>query len=346
MQSAAGFFDMFTIYLGDRLGYYHLLADDGPLTSSELASRSGTHERYAREWLEQQAATGLLEVTNPAAPALARRFYLPEGHDEVLADRDNLNYFAPMAQLVAGAVFPLSALVQAYRTGGGVRFEDYGPDLREGQARMNRAMFLKQLGQEWLPAMPDVHRRLQADHQARIADIGCGAGWSSIGMAKCFPRVRVDGFDSDQASIEMAKANASEEGLTSRVRFDVRDAADSEFAGRYHLVTAFECIHDMSQPVAALRTMRQLVHEDGAVLVMDERTHESFTPSVGGFEAFLYGCSVVHCLPAGMSEDPSACTGAVMRPDTMRRYALEAGYREVEILPIDHPMFRFYRLLL
>jgi SAM-dependent methyltransferase len=345
-QSALGVFDIFTIHLGDRLGFYEVLSTDGPLTSPELAARTGTHERYAREWLEQQAVAGILEVDETNGGNGVRRFCLPSGNEEVLAQRDSLNYLAPLAQIIAGAVRPIDALLAAFRTGGGVPFADYGDDLREGQARINRAAFLYQLGTEWLPAIPDVHSRLSGGKVARVADVGCGAGWSSIGIALNYPNVRVDGFDLDGPSIELARANAGQYSVGERARFFVRDAGDPGLAGQYDLVTAFECIHDMSNPVGALRAMRGLAKDDGMVLVVDERVGEEFQPGASVVERLMYGFSVLHCLPSGMADQPSAGTGAAMRPSTLRRYALDAGFRDVEILPIDNFLFRFYRLLL
>ena len=194
---ASGTFSMFSIYVGDRLGLYRALAEGGPATSAELSSRTGTHERYIREWLEQQTVAGILEVEDENQDTGSRRYSLPPGHAEPLVDRESLNYVAPIAQLLAGAVRPLPALLEAYRNGGGVSFDEYGSDLREGQAAINYPAFLQQLPNEWLPAMPDVHARLQqADLPARIADIGCGYGWSSLGMARGYPNAQVDGFGS------------------------------------------------------------------------------------------------------------------------------------------------------
>jgi 2-polyprenyl-3-methyl-5-hydroxy-6-metoxy-1,4-benzoquinol methylase len=345
LQSTRGTFEMFSVYLGVRLGFYETLAAaGGGLTSPELAARTGTAERYVREWLEQQAVAGILDVDDETAEARTRRFSLPAAYREVLVDQDSLNYLAPLARLVAGAVRPLASVVDAYRTGSGVPYADYGADLREGQAGINRAMFLQQLGSEWLPAMPDVHARLQAAPQARIADLGCGAGWSCIGMAASYPNVLVDGFDLDEASIALARANAAAAGLADRVTFHVRDAGDPELAGRYDLVTAFECVHDMAQPVRALRAMRGLAGADGAVLVADERVGEVFSVSGNDVDWMMYGWSILHCLPVGKAEAPSAETGTVLRPETLRRYASEAGFRGVEIVPVDNLFFRFYRL--
>ena len=257
LKATSGLFDIFALYIGDRLGFYRHLAGAGWLTSSELAQRAEADERYVREWLEQQTVTGVLDVEDEREDALSRRYRLPNGHAEVLAERESSNYLAPLAQLAVGAVFPISSVLDAYRHGGGVSFADFGRDLREGQANINRNLFLNELGQEYLPAIADVHERLQATPAARIADIGCGAGWSSIGMAQSYPHVQVDGFDVDDASIELAWANAVKHGVTDRVTFHARDATDASFNGRYDLVTAFECVHDMGNPVSALHTMRR-----------------------------------------------------------------------------------------
>jgi len=335
--------DLLNIYLGDRLGLYRALADGGPATSAELASRASIHERYAREWLEQQAVTGLLEVDDPGKAAAERRYSLPRGHDEVLLDLNSLQYLAYVGRFAAclGAAMP--KVLDAFRTGGGVSWAEYGADAREGQAEVNRPIFLALLGTEWLPKVPDVHARLEADPPARVADIGCGAGWSSIAIAKAYPQARVDGFDLDEPSIELARANAAEHGVADRVSFQVQDVADPSLAGRYDLVVAFEMLHDLSRPVEALRVMRGLLADGGAVMIMDEKVAETFTAPGDDLERFFYGFSTLCCLPAGMAEQPSAATGTVMRPDTMRRYALEAGFQDVEVLPIEHDLFRFYR---
>ncbi|GAB2964911.1 class I SAM-dependent methyltransferase [Hymenobacter coalescens] len=344
-QALLGTFDLFSIYLGVKLGYYQALAQSGPLTAAQLARRTGTDARYAREWLEQQAVAELLRVDDEAAPAEQRRFALPPAHAEVLTDEASPQYLAPLAQLAAGVVHPLPAVVAAYRSGGGLPFAAYGPDMREGQAAQNRTMFLQQLGQEWLPAIPDVHARLQARPAARVADIGCGAAWSAIGMAQCYPGIQVDGFDLDEESVALARANVAAAGLTDRVRIHWQDAANASLAaGHYDLVTAFECIHDMAQPVAVLRAMRRLAGPQGAVLVMDERVAEQFTVSGDPVERLMYGWSILHCLPVGKAQEPSAETGTVMRPATLARYARGAGFGRTEILPVEQPFFRFYRL--
>jgi 2-polyprenyl-3-methyl-5-hydroxy-6-metoxy-1,4-benzoquinol methylase len=226
-----------------------------------------------------------------------------------------------------------------------VPYEEYGQDTREAIAYANRPQFINLMGSEWLPAVPDVHKRLQADPPARVADIGCGSGWSSISIARAYPKARVDGFDLDEESIAEARSNAAAEGLADRVNFRVQDAADPKLSGHYDLAIAIECIHDMSRPVEALSAMRSIVGGDGAVIVVDERVGETFVAPSDEVERLMYGFSILHCLAVGMAEQPSAGTGTVMRPAILRRYATEAGFSRVEVLPIENDFWRFYRLV-
>ena len=344
-EKIIGAMEVASVYLGDRLGLYRAMADGGSATSAELAERTGTHERYVREWLEQQAVMGILEVEGGEEDGSARRYMLPEGHAEVLLDQDSLSYLAPVARFTMGLVRPLPALVGAFRTGDGLPYAHYGADAREGQADANRPMFVNLLGSEWLPTVSDVHQRLQADPPARAADVGCGMGWSSISIARAYPNVRVDGYDLDEPSIELARYNAEEAGVADRVTFQVRDASDPTLEGRYDLATAFECVHDMGRPVEALGAMRRMVGEEGAVIVADERVPDSFGAPGDDTDRLMYGWSVLFCLPTGLADEPSVGTGTVMRQQTLRRYAEEAGYRGMEVLPIENDLWRFYRLL-
>ena len=341
-------FDMQSVYLGDRLGYYRALADaDGPLTSGELAVRTGTVERYAREWLEQQAVTGFLTVADEPpddAPdhALHRRFALPAGHAEVFTDELSPNHLVPLARLLCGVGKQLPALLEAYRSGGGVSWAQQGDDAREAQAAANRPLFLGTLGQEYLPSIPDIDAALRGG--GRLADVGCGVGWSSIGIALAYPDATVDGYDVDAPSIEAARRNAAESGVADRVRFHLADVATLTDSGGYDVVTAFECVHDLPDPVGVLSAVRALAGETGTVLVMDERVAETFTAPGDETERLMYGYSLMCCLPDGMAHPPSAGTGTVMRPDTLRRYAVDAGFAGIDILDVEDMLFRFYRL--
>jgi hypothetical protein len=285
--SLLGMVDILTLYIGDRLGLYAALAEHGPLTSLELAELTETQERYVREWLEQQAVSGVLEVFDTQLPAALRRYDLSPAHAEVLLDRDSLNYLAPLARIMVSVAGPLPRLLEAFTDGGGVAWSELGADAREGQADAYRPIYLKLLGKEWLPRIPSVHARLRDNPSAQIADFGCGAGWGSIGLAQAYPLARVDGFDLDAEAIELARQNAADYGLRRRIAFHVRDAADSSLVGQYDLVTVFEALHDMAQPVEALRTMRQLLAPGGAVLVVDERVADRFTAPGDDVERLL-----------------------------------------------------------
>jgi 2-polyprenyl-3-methyl-5-hydroxy-6-metoxy-1,4-benzoquinol methylase len=339
---AIGAFDLFSVHIGERLGLYRVLADKGPLTSSELAEAAGIHERYAREWLEQQAASDILAAEGDDEGS--RRFRLPEGHDEALLDVSSLNYIAPIARAVLASIRPIDALLEAMRTGGGVPYADYGEDLHEAQAAFTRPLFQNLLGSEWLGGVPEIRDRLLADPPARVADVACGQGRSSIEIARAYPKVHVHGIDSDMASIGFARKNLEGSGVEDRVAFHDRDAADAGLAGRYDLVTIFEALHDMSYPVEVLRAARGLLADGGVMLIGDERTEESFTAPAGETERLYYGFSIFHCLPVGMVGEGAAGTGTVIRPATVRRYAEEAGFSSCEVLPIENDFWRFYLL--
>jgi len=339
-----GALDLLHVYVGDRLGLYKLLAD-GPLTSSEVARRCGIHERYAREWLEQQAVAGVLDVDDARAPAERRRFALSPGHAEVLVNEDSLSFLAPLSQGVVSLAQALPKVLAAFSGGGGVPFEAYGTDIRQFISRVNRPMFLSLLATEWFPKVPGLAERLRADPPARVADVGCGTGWSSIGIAKGFPRVQVVGLDLDEASIADAQANAAASGVAEQITFEVRDAADPALAGTFDLVCGFETIHDMCDPVGALRAMRSLRADGGTVLIADERVADAFTTDADEVERFQWGWSALHCLPTALTAPPAAGTGTVMRLPTLRRYAQSAGFGDVEVLEIENDFWRFYRLV-
>jgi 2-polyprenyl-3-methyl-5-hydroxy-6-metoxy-1,4-benzoquinol methylase len=178
-----------------------------------------------------------------------------------------------------------------------------------------------------------------------VADIACGSGWSSITVARAYPRVTVHGFDLDPASIEDAAVNAAEAGVGERVRFTAEDAAGLAGADGYDLVCLLDALHDMARPVEVLAACRRMVAgRAGTVLLMEPRVAEEFTAPAREIERFMYAVSLLHCLPAGLSEQPSAATGAMIRPSVVDGYAREAGFSRVEILPVEHTFHRLYRL--
>lgn len=335
-----GGIEILSIYLGDRLGLYRALAGS-PASAAELASRAGIHERYAREWLEQQAVAGFLTV-DPTQDAAQRQFVLPAAHERVLADPASLVYSAPLARMVAAAASRLPDLLTAYRTGGGVGWALFGDDARDAQGDQNRPWFESALAGA-LASVPAVHDALSRDG-ARIADVGCGHGWSTIALARAHPSASVDGFDLDAPALESARIHAAGLERVSFHHLAGERVADGREAA-YDAAFVFEALHDMPDPVGVLAALHRAVKPDGVVVIMDEAVAEQFTAPGDPIERVMYGYSLFVCLPDSMSTAGSVATGTVMRRSTLARYAREAGFRDAVALPIEgFAAFRFYLL--
>lgn len=333
-----------TIAIGRQTGLYDALAARGPADAGTIAAAAGVDARYAQEWLEQQSAAGLID-TDGADDALRRTFSLSEAAQACLLDPDSLASTGPLFDFLPAVGALLPSIVTAFRTGEGVPYADYA--IHDAQGDFNRPAFLQLLATEWLPVIGGLGQRLSAPG-ARVAEFGSGEGWAAIAIARAFPTVRVDGFDLDDASVAAARKHASDAGVADRVSFEVADVTGPGVPGAtgYDLVCAFEMIHDLAHPVEALANMARIAAPEATVLVVDENVGEGFVAPVDNpVERLFYAASVLHCLPVGRCEDDSEATGTVMRPQTLRRYAERAGFTDVEILPIEHDLFRFYRLV-
>jgi 2-polyprenyl-3-methyl-5-hydroxy-6-metoxy-1,4-benzoquinol methylase len=338
-DAALGTLDLYAVALGDRLGLYAALHEHGPSTSAELAARSGVAERYAREWLEQQAVTGILAVTD-GPTAAERRYALPDALVPALLDPTSPAYVAAVAAFLppVGAMF--DRVVDAYRAGTGIAWSDYPAGLIEAQAAFNRPAFTHELD-GWLDAVPEFDRRARRPG-ARIADAACGAGWSTLQLARRYPDAVVEGLDIDDTSIALARRNLAGTGVEDRVRFEVCDlSAPAEEP--YDVITMFEALHDLSHPVPVLTAARRSLAPGGVLLIADERAAEEFTAPGDMTERLFYGSSLVICLPGSLA-DGGVGTGAAIRPDTVRRYAEQAGFASCEIADVEHMLFRFYVL--
>ncbi|KQQ94701.1 SAM-dependent methyltransferase [Leifsonia sp. Leaf325] len=342
LTAGLGMTQMLSIYIGDRLGWYRALADGVPRTSAQLADATSTDERYAREWLEQQAVFGLLEATDAASrDAAARTFRLPPAAAEVLTDEHSLVYMAPFARSLTAAALRMPDLLDAYRSGGGVGWAAYGDDMREAQADMNRPWFESRLA-DALRSIPELRAALERPG-ARIAEIGFGGGHASIALALGFPDAAIEGFDVDEASVALARHNAAEAGVDDRIDFHLANGSD--LAGTFDVVFAFECVHDMPQPVPVLAAARAALAPGGVMIVVDEAVADEFTAPGDETEQLMYGFSLLVCLPDGRSHTPSEATGTVMRRSTLESYAARAGFASVDVLPVEgFAAFRFYAL--
>ncbi|MEV0945210.1 class I SAM-dependent methyltransferase [Rhodococcus sp. NPDC049939] len=338
-DASLGAIDVLSIHIGDRMGWYRSLATEGPATAEELAERTSTHPRYAREWLEHQAVSGFV-TANSGNP---RTFALAAGATEALTDERSLSYLAPLARQVVAAALQMPALLEVYRAGGGVGWAKFGADARESQADMNRPWYEQALPGA-LASVPEVDSLLRTP-DAVIADVGCGGAWSTIALARAYPGAQLRGYDIDPATVELAKANVSAHpDVAKRITITESDATGIP-EGSCTAAFAFECIHDMPDPVDVLAAARRALEPGGVLIVMDEAVDDEFSAPGSDLERFMYGISLTVCLPDGMSHTPSAGTGTVMRPSTLRGYAEAAGFSAMDILPIENFGFwRFYRL--
>jgi 2-polyprenyl-3-methyl-5-hydroxy-6-metoxy-1,4-benzoquinol methylase len=340
-SAALGTAELFTVHLGQVHGLYQAVDDAGSTTAAELSAATGVELRYLLEWLQSQAISGLLTVDGPDIGSA--RFSLAPGVRQTLLEEIGPFYSGgmPAIAVAVGRAFP--HVEAAFRTGAGVPYVEYGPEAVTAQAALNRPAYVNSLVAEWLPALPDVEARLVAG--ARVADFGTGAGWSAIELAKVYPAIRIDGYDNDEDSISRARRNAAEHGVSDRVDFEVRDIGEIAALGaRYDLITFFECLHDLSHPVDALVAARQSLAPGGAVLVMDENVDETLVAPGDAVQRFFAAASVIWCTPQGRVDANSEVIGAVMRPARLQELAANAGFATVDILPIQHPFWRFYRL--
>jgi 2-polyprenyl-3-methyl-5-hydroxy-6-metoxy-1,4-benzoquinol methylase len=341
--------ELFTCELGRELGLYRALRGRAR-TPGELAAHTDIDQRYAREWLEQQAAAGILAVEDPTAPADERRFTLPEATEAVLVDETSPYHLGTAGEFAVGLGMVVPRLADLYRTGEGLSYADYGRHIRHGIAAFNRPMFVHQLTAEWLPAVPEVHERLLAAPAARVLDLGCGLGHSCVALALAYPAITVRGIDLDEASIAEARRNAADAGVADRVSFTVGDAAQlgdgAELGdeGPFDLVTVFEALHDMADPVAVLSAARAALADGGSVFIGDERVADEFTAPADEMERLQYAFSVLHCLPATRAEKGAVANGTVLRAGTLVGWAREAGFTHPDVLDVQNDFWRFYRL--
>jgi 2-polyprenyl-3-methyl-5-hydroxy-6-metoxy-1,4-benzoquinol methylase len=305
--------------LGDRLGLYRSMAGAGPLTSAELAERTGTAERYVREWLAAQSATGYVVYHGDG------RFSLPEEHAVPLTDETSPACVIGAFETALASVHSTDRLTEAFRTGAGVGWGEHHTDLYEGCERFFRPGYQANLVSTWLPALDGVVPKLQSG--AQVADIGCGHGASTVIMAEAFPSSTFTGFDAHERSIETARKRAADAGVGGRTRFEVGTAED--FDGSYDLVCFFDCLHDMGDPVGAFSHVRAALEPDGTVLLVEPMAGDSLDENLNPVGATYYGFSTLLCTPNSLSQQGGAALGAQAGEARLRDTAMRAGFTSV-----------------
>jgi ubiquinone/menaquinone biosynthesis C-methylase UbiE len=325
------------LYLGHKLKLFEKMGKSGWITSEDLAQQTGYNKRYLEEWLNCMAVNEYVEFNEND-----ETYFLPPEHHIAMNEFDDPNYVSAFLCWIPSLAGVLQPLMKAFETGSGVPYVVYGTDTLEAVGMGNRPMFVNDLISSWIPSLPDIQKQLK--NGAKVADIGCGVGWSSISLAKAFPKVQIDAFDPDEASINQARVNANSEGVEKQISFHLKAAEDIRIDDIYDLVCAFECIHDMAYPVKALSKMKEMIKEGGTVLISDEAAGETLSENSNFLGRFLYNFSVLHCLPQAMVFPDSAKTGTVMSVSTLKKYAESAGFSKFNILPIENPFWRFYGL--
>jgi SAM-dependent methyltransferase len=290
------------VVMGDELGLYRALAGAGPLTAEELASRTGVTERYVREWLNAQAAGGYVEYDPESG-----RYTLPPEYAIALTDADSPAYLPGFFQVALGSVLDSPRITEAARSGAGVGWHEHSHDVFEGCERFFRPGYNANLVGSWLPALDGVVEKLERG--ATVADIGCGHGSSTILMAQAFPNSRFTGSDYHAGSIETARRRAEDAGVADRIRFEVAPADEHPDSG-YDLVTMFDCLHDMGDPVGAARRVRNVLDADGTWMIVEPAAGDRLEDNINPVGRAYYGFSTLLCTPASLSQDVGLALGA------------------------------------
>jgi len=306
------------VVMGDRLGLYRALAGAGPLRSDELADRTGTSERYVREWLNAQAAGGYVEY-DPASAT----YTLPVEHAVALTDEDSPAYLPGIFQIALGSLHDSPRITEAARTGAGIGWHDHVSDVHEGCERFFRPGYNANLVSAWLPALDGVVAKLSSG--ALVADVGCGHGASTVLMAEAYPASSFVGSDYHEGSIDTARQRASAAAVADRVRFEVAPAASYSGSG-YDLVTMFDCLHDMGDPIAAARHVLRSLAPDGVWMIVEPAAGDNVEDNLNPVGRTYYSFSTLLCCPASLSQEVGMALGAQAGEARIREVITTAGF--------------------
>jgi SAM-dependent methyltransferase len=306
------------IVLGDRLGLYKAMAQAGPMTSSELAAKTSTAERYVREWLNAQAAGGFVAY-DPAT----QRYELPPEHALALANEDSPAFVCGAFELATATLKSEPEIESAFRSGAGYGWHQHDPGVATGCERFFRPGYNANLVSAWLPALESVEAKLRVG--GKVADVGCGLGASTRLMAQAYPRSRFTGFDYHSESIELARKKAKDAGLQDRAQFEIAPAAAFPGSG-YDLITMFDCLHDMGDPVGAARHVRQALAADGTWMIVEPAAGDRIEQNLNPVGRAYYAFSNFLCTPSSLSQEVGLALGAQAGEARIRDVATAGGF--------------------
>jgi SAM-dependent methyltransferase len=321
------------VLIGDRLGIYRAMADGTPVTAETLAERTGLAVAYLRPWLANQASGGY--VTHVDDEGTDRYALTPE-QAAALADPESPAYFAPSMQVAVGALRDVDAIAERFRSGDGFGWHEHDPGLFVGTERFFKPGYVANLVEAWLPALEGVVPKLQAG--ARVADVGCGHAASTVLMAAAYPRSSFLGADYHEGSIAVARRRAEEAGVTANTTFVAVDALDLAGDG-FDLVTMFDCLHDMGDPVGAARRIRASLAPDGVFMLVEPRAGDHVEDNLNPLGRVFYGASALICTPSSLAQPGRAAIGTQAGPARITAVLHEAGFRSVRIAaetPVNH----------
>ncbi|MBI3472720.1 MAG: class I SAM-dependent methyltransferase [Candidatus Solibacter usitatus] len=306
------------VLTGDRLGLYKAMAGAGPLTTAALAAKAGCDERYLREWLSAQAAGGIVTYDAPT-----QSFTLPDEHAFALAVEDSPAFLPGAFQVIASVMKDEPRISEAFRSGEGVGWHEHHPDLFAGTERFFRPGYAAHLVGEWLPALDGMEAKLKAG--AKVADVGCGYGSSTILMAKAYPQSRFFGFDYHDGSVEAARQAAVKAGVADRVTFDVASAKAFPAEG-YDLVAMFDCLHDMGDPAGAARHVLSTLRPDGAWMIVEPFAGDRLEDNLNPVGRMFYCASTMVCTPGSRAQEVGLCLGAQAGEERLRQVVTSGGF--------------------
>jgi SAM-dependent methyltransferase len=304
--------------IGHKLGLYKAMAGAGPVTSEDLATRTGTEERYVREWLNNQTAGGYVFFDEER-----RTYTLPDAHAPVLADEESPMFLVPALEVAASLFLDEEKIARLFRTGQGMAWGDHHHRLFCGSEALFRPGYRTHLVDTWIESMPDVRTKLESG--ARVADIGCGHGASTIVLAEAFPNSTFIGIDVHDASIDVARERASEAGVEDNLRFEVA-TADGYEEGEFDLICFMDCLHDLGDPVGAARHARKALVSDGSLLLVEPAAGDDVNDNINPVSRLYYAASTAVCTPCSRSQDVGAALGAQAGEATLAKVLRAAGF--------------------